>query len=89
MMDKINAPQREKFWTEKDHDEKLETLRTEVKQLGRLIYEIHELVESLKIHGHDSGGRIVVPMGGNGKNYPEEKRLPWRYQWNDGKESPF
>lgn len=87
MDEKLCMPQREKFWSEKSDAEKIETLRSEVKTLGRALSEMHEIVEKLRSHGHDVHGRIVAPIS-DGRNYPTESKVPWRYQFGDD-QRPF
>ena len=60
--------QREKFWTERDREEKFEALR---EQLVRALHEVDGLrltVQSLLRHQHSQSGELMTPM--DGREYP-------------------
>jgi hypothetical protein len=59
---------REKFWTERDRDEKFEALR---EQLVLALHDIDGLrltVQSLLRHQHSQNGELMTPL--DGRDYP-------------------
>lgn len=77
---------REKYWKEKTADEKIETLREEVKILGRTVSELFAIVEQLKKHGHMSNGQLSVPLS----NDSGEPTAGYRsYRYGNGEDRPF
>lgn len=84
-MNEVPMASREKYWSEKSVDEKLETLRREVKTLGKALWEATQLMGLLEKHSHDQCGRIVAPL----KEY-DDRRGPYPWQYRDGTtDTPF
>jgi hypothetical protein len=66
--------QREKFWTERDRDEKFEALR---EQLLCALHDIDGLrltVQSLLRHQHSQNGELMTPL--DGREYPFVRHHP-------------
>jgi hypothetical protein len=53
---------REKFWHERDKDEKLEALRHSIVGLHHIIAMQREQIEALLAHGHAADGRVMRPL---------------------------
>jgi hypothetical protein len=53
---------REKYWDERDLDQKLEALRKHVRTLHNMYNEFETLLYNLKRHQHGQNGDIVVPL---------------------------
>ena len=62
LSDKLGMAQREKYWNERDTEEKLNALRDQVQQLSYQLGHAVFLVDTLLKHEHGKQG-IVVPLG--------------------------
>lgn len=61
MSDKLCLPQREKFWNERNNEEKLDALRDQVQHLTYQLGQVCGMVETLLRHSH-ADGKIVAPI---------------------------
>ena len=61
MSDKLCLPQREKFWNERNNEEKLDALRDQVQHLTYQLGQVCGMVETLLHHSH-ADGKIVAPI---------------------------
>jgi DNA repair ATPase RecN len=61
MNDKLGLAQREKYWNERDTEEKLDALREQVQQLTYQLGQVCGIVETLLHHSH-ADGKIVAPI---------------------------
>jgi hypothetical protein len=61
MNDKLGLAQREKYWNERDTEEKLDALRDQVQQLTYQLGQVCGIVEMLLHHSH-ADGKIVAPI---------------------------
>lgn len=61
MNEKPGLAQREKYWNERNVDEKLDALRDQVQQLTYQLGQVCGIVESLLHHSH-TDGKIVAPI---------------------------
>lgn len=61
MNDKLGLAQREKYWNERDNEEKLDALRDQVQQLTYQLGQVSGIVETLLHHTH-ADGKIVAPI---------------------------
>ena len=55
---------RERLWTERDVEQKLEALRQQVVHLSYVIEQYNKNIDGLNIHQHAPDGRLLVPMFG-------------------------
>jgi hypothetical protein len=55
----INARMQQKFWNERDKDERLEALRQEVIGLHHQMSSARRQIEALLNHGHAIDGRVM------------------------------
>lgn len=58
----LGLAQRDKYWNERDTEEKLTALRDQVQQLTYQLGQVCGVVETLLKHEHGKQG-IVVPLG--------------------------
>lgn len=58
--DALSLPQREKYWSEIDTDEKIERLRAFVKNLQGENNRLRSTINSIKQHTHDDQGKAVT-----------------------------
>jgi len=65
-----NMAQREKYWTERDRDEKFEALREHTVQLLHMVANLQQTVQALLRHQHSQGGELMTPMDGHEGAYP-------------------
>ncbi len=63
MNDKLGLAQREKYWNERDTEEKLDALRNQVQQLTYQLDRVCAIAETLLHHSH-ADGKIVAPIPG-------------------------
>jgi len=61
MNDKLGLARREKYWNERDTEEKLDALRDQVQQLTYQLGQVGGIVEMLLHHSH-ADGKIVAPI---------------------------
>jgi hypothetical protein len=61
MNDKLGLAQREKYWNERNNEEKLDALRDQVQQLTYQLGQVCGIVETLLHHSH-ANGKIVAPI---------------------------
>ena len=61
---------REKTWSERDTDAKLEALRGHVQHLLHVIADLHQRLDKLEIHQHGHNGQLLAPMGGPVSDHP-------------------
>ena len=61
MNDKLGLARREKYWNERDTEEKLDALRDQVQQLTYQLGQVCGIVETLLHHSH-ADGKIVAPI---------------------------
>jgi hypothetical protein len=61
MNDKLGLTEREKYWNERDTEEKLDALRDQVLQLTYKLGQVSGVVETLLHHTH-ADGKIVTPI---------------------------
>ena len=61
--------QREKYWNERDRDEKFEALRQQVIQLTHMITSMIDNVQALMQHQHSQTGALMTPMDGRNSAY--------------------
>lgn len=61
MNEKLGLAQRDKYWNERDTEEKLTALRDQVQQLTYQLGQVCGLVETLLYHSH-ADGKIVAPI---------------------------
>jgi hypothetical protein len=85
----LNAISREKFWNERDKDERLEALRHEVIGLHHQVQIQRRQIEALLNHGHAVDGRVMQAIDCRNEQHPalwiptslrredEEKRYAW------------
>jgi hypothetical protein len=59
--EKLGLAQRDKYWSERNVDEKLTALRDQIQQLTYQIGHVCLLVERLMTHSH-ADGKIVAPI---------------------------
>jgi hypothetical protein len=57
----IGIAKRDKYWNERNDQEKLEALRTQVQQLTYQLGQMGAIVEGLMQHSH-ADGKIVAPI---------------------------
>lgn len=58
-----NTPKREKYWSEKTPEEKMETLRECVIEIGRTQHGMLMKIDALLRHQHHAAdGRLMVPL---------------------------
>ena len=62
MNGELGLAQREKFWNERNNEEKLDALRDQVQQLSYHLGHAVYLIDALLKHEHGKQG-IVVPLG--------------------------
>ena len=58
MNEKLGSAQRDKYWNERDSDQKLEALRNQVQQLTYQLGKISTLTQKLMAHSH-ADGKVV------------------------------
>jgi len=61
MNDKLGLAQREKYWNERNTEEKLDALRDQVQQLTYQLDRVCAIAETLLHHSH-ADGKIVAPI---------------------------
>jgi len=61
MNEKLGLAQRDKYWTERNTDEKVAALYDEIMQLRYQMTEALSLLETLMVHSH-ADGAIVAPI---------------------------
>lgn len=60
----IPVAMREKLWTERDTEQKLEALRQELLHLSYLCHDQRKQLERLMLHQHGAHGEILAPIHG-------------------------
>lgn len=65
---------REKYWHERDRDEKLEALRDNLVQLFAAIQGCQETAQALLQHQHSASGQLMTPMDGRERPFGYSKR---------------
>ena len=61
MNDKLGLAQREKYWSERNTEEKLDALRDQVQHLTYQLDRVCAIAETLLHHSH-ADGKIVAPI---------------------------
>ena len=56
------SAQREKYWEEKDADQKIDVLRDEVARLCLVVAQQAEIIVKLNAHQHGADGRLMIPL---------------------------
>lgn len=69
-------PSRERLWTERDVDQKLEALRQQIVQLTHLTYSMSDESAGMNRHEHGVDGRILVPLVDNNIRPYRRDRVP-------------
>jgi hypothetical protein len=80
-MNDIGLAQREKFWNERDTEEKLDALRDQVQQLTYQLGQVCGIVETLLHHSH-ADGKIVAPIE---RRERTETYIPYALRFNHDK----
>jgi hypothetical protein len=62
MNEKLETAQRDKYWDERDNEQKLDALRDQVQQLTYQLGHATFLIDALLRHEHGKQG-LVVPLG--------------------------
>lgn len=82
MSDKLCLPQREKFWNERNNEEKLDALRDQVQHLTYQLGHATFLIDALLKHEHGKQG-LVVPLGDSRQR--SESYIPNSLRFNHDK----
>lgn len=82
MSEKLGVAMRDKYWNERNADEKISVLRDEVMQLRYQLSSALTILESLLVHSH-ADGTVVVPIDRNGGNPRREYYVPVALQNNE------
>jgi hypothetical protein len=78
MNEKLGMAMRDKYWNERNTDEKVAALHQEVSQLRYQLTTALSLIEKLLMHSH-ADGKVVVPLD---RNAEREYYLPVALQNN-------
>lgn len=81
MNEKLGLARRDKYWNERNVEEKIEALFAEVTQTRFQLTEACALLETLMVHSHADGG-IVAPIN---RNTRREFYVPVALQINEDK----
>ena len=77
--EKLGMAKREKYWSERDTDEKIYALYTEVMQMRYQLTQVTVLLEDMLTHSH-ADGRVVTPI--NREQHRREYYVPVALQDN-------
>jgi len=79
MNEKLGVARRDKYWNERNADEKISALKDEVMQLRHQLSSASTILESLLVHSH-ADGTVVVPID---RNPRREHYVPIALQNNE------
>lgn len=67
---------RQKYWDERDRDEKLEALREMTMHLSSVVQSLQDDVQRLLRHQHSASGQMMAPLDGYEAVYHRRRDIP-------------